>query len=287
MLTGYAPNSSDTSSNLSETATRLISNIPLRSQSIARRRLSTNNTTSPRFPEEFGKDLTHQRTGCEPLGLQLISDNGCRKGDIIFVHGLGGSAWKSWSWNRDTSRFWPKWLTERDEFASWRLFTFGYNANWRGPSTILNISDFAKDLLLQMLTFTTDDGLSTSPIGTAPIIFVAHSMGGLVVKKAYLFGMQDPQFTELVSRIHGIMFLATPHRGSQLASTLNNILASTPLGPPPKAYVNDLQLQSNTLQEINEQFRHHCGDLELVSFFETNKTSFGVMKSIVSILHLI
>jgi pimeloyl-ACP methyl ester carboxylesterase len=121
------------------------------------------------------------------------------------------------------------------------------------------------------------------PIGTAKIIFVAHSMGGLVVKKAFLLGKQDDQFADIVANVHGVIFLATPHRGAQHATTLNNILASTPLGPPPKAYVNDLGLQSNALQEINEQFRHCCDKLSLVSFFETLKTSFGMTKAIVSI----
>jgi hypothetical protein len=30
------------------------------------------------------------------------------------------------------------------------VFTFGYNANWRGLDTTLSILDFAKDLLVQM-----------------------------------------------------------------------------------------------------------------------------------------
>ena len=116
----------------------------------------------------------------------------------------------------------------------------------------------------------------------AKVVFIAHSMGGLVVKKAYLLGKQDAQFSSIISKVHGIMFLATPHRGAQHATTLNNILSSTPLGPPPKGYVHDLQLQSYALQDINEQFRHYCQGLLLVSFFETYKTNFGVTKSIVS-----
>ena len=39
------------------------------------------------------------------------------------------------------------------ELSNSRIFTFGYNANMRGPSSNLNILEFAKDLLLRMLTF--------------------------------------------------------------------------------------------------------------------------------------
>ncbi|KAL9111328.1 MAG: hypothetical protein Q9227_004205 [Pyrenula ochraceoflavens] len=237
---------------------------PLHSQRIAHRSLSSSTTTNSDFPGEDRKILDSQNAASDPLGLQLVSDVAKRNGDIIFVHGLGGSSWKTWSWNRDVHRFWPIWLTESDDFASCRIFTFGYNSNWKGGGTNLNISDFAKDLLLQMLTFKTEDGSATTALGNAPIIFVAHSMGGLVVKKAYLLGKLDDRFSELVSCIHGMMFLGTPHRGAQLASTLNSILSSSPLGPPPKAYISDIQHQSNALQEINEQFRHRSVDLELI-----------------------
>jgi pimeloyl-ACP methyl ester carboxylesterase len=212
----------------------------------------------------------------DPLGLHLAVNVPNPAGDIVFIHGLGGSAWKTWSWKRDKRNFWPAWLAEEEGLSSFRIFTFGYNSGWKGAATNLNISDFAKDLLLNLLTFS-----EKQPIGITKIIFVAHSMGGLVAKKAILLGKQDPQYIAMVSKVVGIIFLACPHRGAQHAATLNNILASTPLGPPPKAYVADLQFQSLALQDINEQFRHYCGGLSLVSFFETLKTNIGVSKTMV------
>lgn len=71
-----------------------------------------------------------------------------------------------------------------------------------------------------------------------------------------------------------MVFLATPHKGSHLAQTLNNILRVTP-GGCPKNYVAELEKNSGSLQDINEQFRNMCGNLELVSFFETMKTNIG------------
>lgn len=271
---------------LLNSAAGLISDTTLRSQSISHQSFSTNATTTSRLSGEARQVAASEHAASDPNGLQLVSDAAHRKGDLIFVHGLGGSAWKTWSWNRNINNFWPIWLAQRDDFTSWRIFTFGYNSKWKGGGTNLNISDFAKDLLLQMLTFTTEDASTKAAIGTAPIIFVAHSMGGLVVKKAFLLGKQDVQFAELVSKVYGIMFLGTPHRGSQLATTLNSILSSSPIGPPPKTYIADIQVQSNTLQEINEQFRHCYHDLEIVSFFETKKTKLGMVKSLVNFLKL-
>ena len=177
--------------------------------------------------------------------------------------------------------FWPAWLAEENGLSLYRIFTYGYNANFKGIGTNLNVTDFAKDLLFQMLVFANVAGENSPSIGRRPIIFVAHSMGGLVVKKAFVLGKHDDQYTHIVSQIYGIMFLGTPHRGAHYAKILNNILSTAPLGAPPKAYIEDLDTHSRVLQDINEQFRTQCAELALVSFFETLKTNFGITKSII------
>lgn len=73
--------------------------------------------------------------------------------NLVFIHGLGGSSLKTWSFERQTRNFWPLWLHRDPDLATARILTFGYNADFRGPSTILDITDFAKDLLFRMLTF--------------------------------------------------------------------------------------------------------------------------------------
>ncbi|KAL8798259.1 MAG: hypothetical protein Q9182_006820 [Xanthomendoza sp. 2 TL-2023] len=220
-------------------------------------------------------------TGFDQLGLHLVYDQEDASGDLIFVHGLGGSAIKTWSWKRDAAKFWPAWLNDDEELHKFRVFTFGYNSNFKGSGTNLNITDFAKDLLFHLLTFSQGD---SKAIGGRPMIFVAHSMGGLVVKKAYIIGKQDPEFSGIVSQVYGILFLATPHRGSQYAKMLNNILSTAPTGAPPKAYVASLDAQSEALQDINEQFRVNCQNLALVSFYESLKINFGITKVQVCLL---
>ena len=72
-----------------------------------------------------------------------------------------------------------------------------------------------------------------------------------------------------------MVFLSTPHKGSNYARTLNNILSAAPFGTSQKIYVSELEINSTSLQDINEQFRTLCGDLTLVSFYETLQTSLG------------
>ncbi|KAK5453601.1 hypothetical protein LTS15_006787 [Exophiala xenobiotica] len=161
--------------------------------------------------------------------------------------------------------------------------TFGYNAHFsslsHGKENVLNISDFAKDLLFS-LKFAVGKGERKLSIGTAPIIFVAHSMGGLVVKKAFILGQHDEHYQEIIRAVSAIVFLSTPHRGSNLAEALNRIL-SVCIGLSPKQFVSEIAINSQTLQEINEQFRNLAPSVSIVSFFETLKTSIGLSQVMV------
>jgi hypothetical protein len=75
----------------------------------------------------------------------------------------------------------------------------------------------------------------------------------------------------MLSRVHGILFLATPHRGSPHARNLNHFL-SIMLGTSTKVYVSELESSSTSIEDINEQFRAICGSWRLVSLYETLPT---------------
>ena len=100
-------------------------------------------------------------------------------------------------------------------------------------------------------------------------------MGGLVVKKAYVIGKSDELYADIVSKIHSMLFLATPHRGSGDADFLNTVLRTTP-GLSAKTYVKELAGNSTTLQDINQQFSTACSGLQLYSLYETKQTFVGV-----------
>jgi WD40 repeat protein len=92
-------------------------------------------------------------------------------------------------------------------------------------------------------------------------------MGGLVIKKAYILAKQDAAHKALARRFAALYFLATPHRGSDLAKMLKNILKVA----YDRAYVGDLEPNSAAVQVINDGFRHVSAGLELWSFYETQK----------------
>ncbi|KAI0455706.1 hypothetical protein F5B21DRAFT_470367 [Xylaria acuta] len=214
------------------------------------------------------------------LGLHIIHQPEHAVLDIIFVHGLGGHSRKTWSKDHDPSFFWPGlWLPSETDIESTRIFTFGYNADWRSATkSISNITDFAKELLFEM-RFGKDGSGEDMNLGLKPIIFVVHSMGGLVVKKAYLLGLHDANYQQVVKGVSAIIFLSTPHRGTNLAKTLNRVLAAS--FQSTKYFISDLTKSSPAIEELNEQFRHVAPNLSIWSFYEILATTIGPWKMMV------
>lgn len=100
----------------------------------------------------------------------------------------------------------------------------------------------------------------------------------LTYRKAYILAQEDPALTSLVRRIHTLYFLATPHRGSDLAKTLMNILK---ISYGQKAFVSDLKLNSSLINSINDSFRHHAENLQLWSFYETSPCRISLTSAII------
>jgi len=136
--------------------------------------------SSPSHPKQRPLDRRS-----DPLGLTVLHspEAGPRTVDIVFIHGLGGTSLRTWCKDRDLDFLWPKhWLPRENGLSTVRVLTFGYHAHFsaRKQQAALTISDFANDLLFRMKY--TEDG--DDRMGQVPIIIVAHSMGGLIFKRA-------------------------------------------------------------------------------------------------------
>ncbi|KAI0191109.1 WD40 repeat-like protein [Astrocystis sublimbata] len=208
-----------------------------------------------------------------PLGLNTLFEPSEPKVDIIFVHGLQGGSRKTWSLHpTDPLTYWPsEWLPLEPGFRHARIHSFGYDSDWgRAAASKLTVHDFALALLADIKH---SNALKRN--GNTPIVFVAHSMGGLVIKKAYLLATRNETYKDIASRIHTMYFLATPHRGSNSAAYLNSYL-SLPLPIGAKSFVKELMPNSQTVHDINFDFRYSCAHLKLFSFFESKPMN-GIM----------
>lgn len=235
-------------------------------------------SSSPSEGSSFSRTTTVVDDGSNEakgsLGLTLLHCPSEALVDFVFVHGLGGGSRKTWSKTSSVSHFWPQqWLPEDSAFKQVRTHSFGYNSDWaKGKDNCLNVHHFGKSLLGE---------LSTSPqlaSSDTSIVLIGHSMGGLVIKKAFILAKQQAAHTSLAGRLHSIYFLATPHRGSDSAKLLTTILQ---FAYSSRAYVDDLERNSAAIQVINDEFRHYSGDVNLWSFYETKKLEMGMLSRLI------
>ena len=89
---------------------------------------------------------------------------------------MNGDPFETWK-DQDSGVFWPQELLPA-ELPGARVMSFGYNADIHNNTSVAGIRGNAKNLLhiLQQ---------KREKIGsTNPIVFLAHSLGGLIVKQA-------------------------------------------------------------------------------------------------------
>jgi pimeloyl-ACP methyl ester carboxylesterase len=146
---------------------------------------------------------------------KIAVPTGTPSGTVIFVHGLGGDAFDTWRATPDEEALWPRWLAQ--DIPGLAVFSVGYPAavsNWQGTS--MPLQDRAGNVLEGLL-------VDLEQLH-APIVFVCHSLGGLVVKqllrKANDMQQGRREAAELLKRVRGVAFMATPHTGSELANVL-------------------------------------------------------------------
>jgi triacylglycerol esterase/lipase EstA (alpha/beta hydrolase family) len=135
---------------------------------------------------------------------------------VILVHGLGGHPIETFQRDKDSiETFWPNWLAE--DIGDINVWSIAYEA----PPT--NFTGSALDLQSRALTFYRRLTLDQRINNDLPIIFVCHSLGGLIIKQLMRLICEqksgDAQIAKALRiRIRAIAFYATPHTGASLAN---------------------------------------------------------------------
>jgi hypothetical protein len=84
---------------------------------------------------------------------------------------------------------------------------------------------------------------------------------------------QQHRYGDILTSTRGIVFLGTPHRGSQLANWTTfsrDIINIAPFGPSVvrKTLLQDLETKSGLLKAISEAFQHRALNIKITSFYE-------------------
>ncbi|RKK17486.1 hypothetical protein BFJ65_g7820 [Fusarium oxysporum f. sp. cepae] len=188
-----------------------------------------------------------------PSGIKALCSPEGATTDVVFVHGLNGNRERTWTAQGATEP-WPKTLLPV-ALPKARVLAFGYDASvadWRGMVSQSRIGNHSWNLLIALAGYRDNDGTNERPI-----IFVCHSLGGLVCEDALVISGQRPErhLKNITRSVHGIIFLGTPHHGAGLARWAE--LVSRYIGLVKQTNSNIVQVlrrESEVLARIQDSF---------------------------------
>ncbi|XP_037376487.1 protein SERAC1 isoform X1 [Talpa occidentalis] len=206
------------------------------------------------------------------------------KADVLFIHGLMGAAFKTWRQqdnertllekiSEDEAKYttcWPKTWLARD-CPALRIISVEYDtslSDWRArcPMERKSIAYRSNELLGK---------LRAAGVGDRPVIWVSHSMGGLLVKKMLLEASKKPEMNAVINNTRGMIFYSVPHHGSHLAEYSVNIRYLL----FPSLEVKELSKDSPALKTLHDDFLELAKDknFQVLNFVETLPTCIGSM----------
>ncbi len=151
---------------------------------------------------------------CFPEGIKELHPCPNAVVDVCFIHGLTGDREKTWTANGN-KKSWPELLLPT-RLPNARILTWGYDAYLMRVSRASEncLTDHATNLLTDL----TNDR-SAKQASSRGLIFVAHSLGGLVCKEAILMSRNNPEshLKCIFQHTKAIAFMGTPHKGSWIA----------------------------------------------------------------------
>ncbi|EFW20428.1 hypothetical protein D8B26_003189 [Coccidioides posadasii str. Silveira] len=222
---------------------------------------------------------THrERPRVKEFGLSEVYTSQDPQVDVVFVHGLNGSAYATWA-TKKSDIFWPADLLPRTlPSQQLRILTYGYDANvsaFMDGTSKDKIHNHAEHLAAHLFANRNLNGAVDRPI-----VFICHSLGGLVVKKCLTFcsRVRHEHIQHLRSTYvstYGILFLGTPHNGSDVAkfgSLLQSICGAV---LPKKLFdtspqlIQSLKTDNEHLQIINRDFVQIIDRFRIYFFHES------------------
>ncbi|RFU35449.1 hypothetical protein B7463_g869, partial [Scytalidium lignicola] len=193
--------------------------------------------------------------------------------DVVAIHGLNGHYSRTWTSQRGSES--ANWLKDflPTQLLNTRIMSFGYNSTVQFSKSDADISTFAEQLLEELLAVR-----CTQIEMHRPLVFICHSLGGIVFKKALIKAHEKRRYDQIKSCVYGVAFFGTPHRGAALASwstILANVLSAATVGRNTNSRLSkSLKLNAQALLDISESFVDRGKGLQILSFYETDKMDF-------------
>ncbi|KAI1477553.1 hypothetical protein F4774DRAFT_388654 [Daldinia eschscholtzii] len=176
--------------------------------------------------------------------------------DCISLSGLSSHPFGSWQPKKSNKTF--MWI--RDELPldlpQLRPIIYGYETILPGSRSFQTITDLASQLINQLASS------GWTALSAKPIVFLAHSLGGIVLKRA-IVALANSGYNEDAIRIVGGVFFGVPNFGMEQSS-----FRSIAKGNPNEPLVEDLSPDSPWLRRLESEFNG-------ISYLRKMKTFWG------------
>ena len=179
----------------------------------------------------------------------------------VAISGLGSHAFGSWK-DRDSHFMWLRDALP-DHLQGARVLIYGYDSKLAESRSYQNLEDVASKFR-QSLSVVLGERISSRPL-----IFVAHSLGGLVLKQAMIeMASEDASAAEFENfkATFAILFFGVPNQGMDIRS-----LHAMVRGQPNEPFTSYFDRDAGFLHQLINKFREtfHFRDSHIISFFET------------------
>jgi pimeloyl-ACP methyl ester carboxylesterase len=172
---------------------------------------------------------------------------------IVFVHGVLGDARETWT--AANGAYWPDLMLGDDAFKQLDIYVYDY------PSPLFAVSYSIDELADNLRLVLESDGVFEKH---KEVIFVCHSMGGLVARALLL------KYQKLAPQVPMIYFFSTPTTGSEVADLANVFSKRNPQFEDMKSWRDSAYVGNLVRQWLAAEFqiKSYCA-------YEKQKT-FGV-----------
>ncbi|CAJ0541263.1 Ff.00g079630.m01.CDS01 [Fusarium sp. VM40] len=140
---------------------------------------------------------------------------------------------------------------------------------YRHPSAVegVRLSTLADALLDEL------DKLRKRENQSRPVVFVGHSIGGIIVKMMLTKASRNSSFEGIYRQCYGAAFFGTPHQGSSyfaMPSLANGIQTLLQLSAPlPTSVTDDLRMGNTLLLQLDDDFKSIAHDFRIWTLYET------------------
>ncbi|VUC35844.1 unnamed protein product [Clonostachys rosea] len=208
----------------------------------------------------------------EFIGITPLFEPDDAEIDIIAVHGLGSHAIGGFK-SKGTSHVWLRDSLPHD-IPNSRILLYGYDSSIMNKDHKISISGLGKTFLNSYKTFRKDTKTTQRPI-----IFLGHSLGGLLIKEALciaLDGGGDAQNRDFYKSSYGLVFFGVPNLGLKHENL--RVITDKHLN---KQLILDISVDTESeptsyLQNLQHKFischRKQDPRMRIISFYEEKKT---------------